>query len=226
MTGGRFRSVVIGATVFSLLLSACEIEFTPDVVPLEIGEAPPGSFTDQVPEAEAQPELAFTSAEAMALCGNDLAWGDGAMGACLAPGGDYYYIWRNPNEIYFVPVNASDPDQLGFLQAVIARTDDVAEMQTGARDAGVELTALGITVIGFPIACVFAPLVGCILDGAGVVVSGLMVANSADDFVQDLNNFYRHSKQAEYYLCSMRGLSDSQCRDLAGMTSGDLEGSE
>ena len=65
------------------------------------------------------------------------------------------------NEVYFVPVNASDPDQLGFLQAVIARTDDVAEMQTGARDAGVELTALGITVIGFPIACVFAPLVGC-----------------------------------------------------------------
>ena len=150
MTGGRFRSVVIGATVFSLLLSACEIEFTSDVVPLEIGEAPPGSFTDQVPEAEAQPELAFTSAEAMALCGNDLAWGDGAMGACLAPGGDYYYIWSNPNEVYFVPVNASDPDQLGFLQAVIARTDDVAEMQTGARDAGVELTALGITVHRIP----------------------------------------------------------------------------
>ena len=130
------------------------------------------------------------------------------------------------NEVYFVPVNASDPDQLGFLQAVIARTDDVAEMQTGARDAGVELTALGITVHRIPHCLRIRTTRGMLLDGAGVVVSGLMVANSADDFVQDLNNFYRHSKQAEYYLCSMRGLSDSQCRDLAGMTSGDLEGSE
>jgi hypothetical protein len=210
--------------VFSLLLSACEIEFTPDVVPLEIGEAPPGSFIDQVPEAEAQPELAFTSAEAMALCGSDLAWGDGAMGACLAPGGDYYYIWTNPNDVYFVPVNASDSDQIGFVQAVIARGDDMAELETGARDAGWEVAGLFITVLGFAPACGLAPPVGCILDGAGILVTGGLVANTGIDFVADLESFQSHSRQAEYYLCSMRGRSDQQCRDDAGMIPSDLEG--
>ena len=224
MTGGRFRSVVIGATVFSLLLSACEIEFTPDVVPLEIGEAPPGSFTDQVPEAEAQPELAFTSAEAMALCGNDLAWGDGAMGACLAPGGDYYYIWSNPNEVYFVPVNASDPDQLGFLQAVIARRDSMSRMQSGAKDAGEEVATLGVEVLGLPAACAFLTIFGCALDVAAILVTGVKVANSGADFAEDFGSFDRHSRQSLYYLCMMRGLSDGQCRSQAGITSGDLEG--
>ena len=226
MTGGRFRRVVIGATVSSLVLAACEVEFTPDVVPLEIGEAPPESFTGQVPEADEQPELAFTSAEAMALCGSDLTWGDGAMGACLAPGGDYYYIWTNPGEVYFVPVDSGDPKQLGFLQAIIARADDMADIRSGARDGRWEVAGLFITVVGFAPACGLAPLVGCILDGAGILVAGGLLVNTGIDLAADLESFQSHSRQAGYYLCSMRGRSDQQCREDAGMISGDLEGSQ
>jgi hypothetical protein len=191
-------------------------------VPLEIGEAPPGGFTDQVPEAEQTEQLQFTSADAMDLCGSDLTWGDETMGACLAPGGDYYYIWTNSNEVYRVPVNSRDANQLGFIQAVIARDDAKGNVQKGLRSGGWKVAGLLVTLLGLAPACVFATLVGCLLDLAGVLVTGGLVADLGNDLSTDILSFQSHSRQADYYLCQMKGVSDSQCRVSSGITPDDL----
>ena len=146
------------------------------------------------------------------------------MGACQAPGGDFYYIWTNPDEVYQIPINPSDPNQLGFVQAIIAREDAIAQMRSGAGDAVWEAVLLGATVAGFPYMCASLPLAGCVIDGIAIIASGGLLLNSGADFREDLDDYERHSRQSEFYLCKMRGLSDSRCRELAGITSGDLEG--
>lgn len=179
----RFLS---GITLSSILLTACEVDFTPDVVPLELETVPgqpfkePMSESEQdlselsteeaVPEGNAEP--AFDSSDAIELCGSDLTWGNETMGACLAPGGNSYYIWKSPTDIYLVPVNPNDPDQLGFLQAVIGRNGAVESMQKEARTGGWSVAALFVTVVGFPFACGFGTVAGCIIDGGAILVAG------------------------------------------------------
>jgi len=156
------------------------IQFTPDVAPL-VTEEPPDSILED--------EVQFTSSDAMQLCGSELLWGDGTMGMCLAPGGNSYYVWTGPSEVMIVPVDATNPNQLGFLQAVIDRSDDMASMVEGARTAGWSVAGLFIKVVGFPFACVFASLVGCIIDGAAVVVTAGLVAEAGRSMLKTRSGF-------------------------------------
>ena len=125
-----------------------------------------------------------------------------------------------------VPVDANDPNQLGFLQAVINRSSDMGRMVGGTRSAGWGVAGLFVTVIGFPFARVFASLVGCVIDGAAVLVTAGVVAEAASSFSDDLNTFETHSAQADYYFCRMQGSSDQSCRDAVGITTEQLGGSD
>lgn len=235
---GLLRRFLSGVILSSILLTSCEIEFTPDVIPLELETVPEQPFKEPMPESEqelselsteeavpegnAKPE--FDSSDAIELCGNDLTWGNKTMGACLAPGGNSYYIWKSPTDIYLVPVNPNDPDQVGFLQAVIGRNGATASMQKGARTGGWSVAALFVTVVGFPFACMFGTVVGCIVDGGAILVAGGLLYDAGSDFIEDWDTFQSHSAQAEYYICKLQGYSDPFCRDSAGITSEQLGG--
>ncbi|HLE05004.1 MAG TPA: hypothetical protein VI729_10400 [Anaerolineales bacterium] len=204
------------APLGSVALAQGPIQFTPDVAPL-VTEEPPDSILED--------EVQFTSSDAMQLCGSELLWGDGTMGMCLAPGGNSYYVWTGPSEVMIVPVDATNPNQLGFLQAVIDRSANEGRMDEAERTAALSFAGLFITVVGFPFACAFATLVGCIIDGAAVLVTAGLLAEAANSYTTDREDFETHSVQAKYHFCRMQGNTDQACRDAAGITPEQLGGS-
>ena len=100
---------------FSLVVTACEVGFTPDVEPLVIDEAGDQPFQDpSIQEAESVDEIddeepepssgfeGFTSADAIAICEEREYFGDENVGMCLAPGGESYYVWVARDTVFAV----------------------------------------------------------------------------------------------------------------------------
>ena len=111
------EKILIGLLILSILisLSGCEVEFTPDVTPLNIEDISPGQPFEEIPGQAS--EFAFpldgtskiypglTSDMAIDLCTEYLSWGDEVFGMCIAPNGEYYFFWSTPGEVNIVQVN-------------------------------------------------------------------------------------------------------------------------
>ena len=102
------RCIVSSILIFALVFvnSGCEINFEPDIEPLDIETLPtdqpftqPITKDDDKQPQELEDEGVFDSKKALELCGEILSWGNEQSGYCLAPGGEFYYVWSNPNDV-------------------------------------------------------------------------------------------------------------------------------
>ena len=89
---------------FMALLAGCEFE--PAIDPLVLPDAPPQAFQSAPEEGaeiiESEQETAgggfiglagFDSTQAIAMCGDQLTWGNESVGMCDVPGSDTFYLW-------------------------------------------------------------------------------------------------------------------------------------
>lgn len=232
MTSRRTRLLRNGISlliVFSVLLAACEVQFEPDIKPLVIEDAPDQPFVDEIapedpaldelpPEEDnrAEPVSEFSSSEALALCGEGLSWGDETMGMCLAPGGDTYFAWTNKGNVIRVVADATDISQAIFQQAARDRASAVSEIKSQGRSVIFEAGGFLIALLAAIPAC--ATIVGCAIDGAALVVTGGLLAESGTSIMSNIDSGESATKRADYSYCRMLGGSDAECRASAGIT--------
>lgn len=221
----------------SLLLTACDIGFTPEVEPLVIEEPGDQPFQEQpIDEAETIHELeeqdvepsqefdGFTSDDAIALCEEREYFGDKDVGMCLAPGGDTYYIWEAPDKVIAIERDNTYVDD--FAAAVVNRANALGDVNRLARDwprlllLFGEVFAIGGTCGG----AIFSALTGAgliftlpLAGGCGYSSFQFFndaegITRDAEDFVNSINDFIRFDADARYNYCRMEGMSDEQCR--------------
>jgi hypothetical protein len=204
-----------------------QITFQPSIVPLELTSVALTAFPATVPPATPIPTArgdaalaaaptAMDSAAALELCGPALAWGDQTLGMCLAPGGSSYLMWTSEDNVTQVMVDPTDPNQLGFQQAASARAAALEEVRTQWRSAIFEGIGFLVASIAFIPAC--ATGVGCAIDGAALIVTGGLLAESGSSIATNTRAFDTATAQATYFSCRTMGGSDSQCRDAAGLS--------
>lgn len=223
------RSTISLLTAFAILLTACEIQFEPDIVPLVIEEVPGQPFANEItpgdsppealPPAEepaAEPLSEFSSSDALALCGTGLSWGDETMGMCLAPGGDTYFAWTNEGNVIRVVADASDISQVIFQQATRDRASAISEIKSQGRSVIFEAGGFLVALLAAVPAC--ATIIGCALDGAALLVTGGLLAESGTSIVDNIDLGESATKRAGYSYCRMLGGSDAECRASAGIT--------
>ena len=214
---------------FSILLAACEVGFTPDIEPLILEEAPDQPFTDQIGSEEpspdglaqesagdAEPVSEYTSADALALCGEDLSWGDESMGTCLAPGGDSYFAWTNEGNVIRVIADVTELSQLIFQQAARDRASALGEIRSQGRSVIFETGGFLVSLVAAGPAC--ATIVGCAIAAAALMVTGGLLAESGFSIVDNFKLGESATKRADYAYCRMTGGSDTKCRASAGIT--------
>ena len=131
------KKILIGLLILSILisLSGCEVEFTPDITPLNIEDISPGQQFEEIPGQES--EFVFpldgnskiypglTSDMAIDLCSEYLLWGDEVFGMCLPPGGMYYFFWTQRDEVLIIELDPQDSNQAGFREAVHDRASNI-----------------------------------------------------------------------------------------------------
>lgn len=211
------------------MVVACDVGFTPDVALLILEEAPDQSFTDefspqevspeeleQEPATDVEPVNKFTPADALAQCGDGLSWGDELMGMCLAPGGDSYFVWTEEGSVIRVNADATDITQGIFQQAARDRASALSEIKAQGRSVIFESAGFLIALIAAVPAC--ATVVGCAVDGAALVTTGGLLADSGTSIVDNLKLGESATKRADYAYCRMTGESDARCRESAGIT--------
>jgi hypothetical protein len=164
----------------------------------------------------------FDSSDALELCGEDLRWGDANTGMCLAPGGAAYYVWTSPDEVAIVYADLTDPRVLGFFQAASGLQAAGVRIDRGLGTASWRVGAFAATFFGLPFACIGGGLVGCVIDGAAVLVTGGLVADLGASLVDDVNVYMSNYRVAHYFFCLLQGGSDAPCRESSGMTEEDL----
>jgi hypothetical protein len=223
------RSALSAFTAFSLLLTACEIQFEPDIEPLVIEEVPDQPFANEIPpgdssleplpleeDAGAEPDSDFSSSDALALCGAGLSWGDETMGMCLAPGGDTYFTWTNDGNVIQVVADATDINQAIFQQAARDRASAISEIKSQGRSVIFEAGGFLVALLAAVPAC--ATVIGCALDGAALLVTGGLLAESGTSIVDNIDLGDSATKRADYSYCRMVGGSDAECRVSAGIS--------
>jgi len=228
------RTNVVGEAVsvliaFSVLSTSCEIQFEPDIEPLILEQAPNQPFAndigsedsslEDVPQGAvdaAELDSEFTSSEALALCGQGLSWGDESMGMCLAPGGDTYFGWTNEDNVIRVVADATDINQGIFQQAVRDRASALSEIKSQGRSVIFEAGGFLISLVAAVPAC--ATIVGCAVDGAALIVTGGLLAESGSSIVDNIDLADSATNRADYSFCRMFGGSDAECRASAGIT--------
>ena len=223
------RSVISALTAFSLMLTACEVQFEPDIEPLVIEELPDQPFANEIAPGDSSPEALlseedtgaeplseFSSSDALALCGAGLSWGDKTMGMCLAPGGDTYLAWTNEGNVIRVVADATDISQAIFQQAARDRASAISEIKSQGRSVIFEAGGFLVALLAAVPAC--ATIIGCALVGAALLVTGGLLAGSGTSIVDNIDSGESATKQADYSYCRMVGGSDTDCRVSAGIT--------
>lgn len=221
----------------SLLLTACDVKFAPDVKPLVIEEAGDQPFQDSsIDESESiegteendiKPIIGFggiSSTDAIALCNEREFYGDNNVGSCLAPGGESYFVWTSPDNV--IEVARDSPFYREFLAASQNRANELGDIESLARDWPKlallfgEFVAAGGTCAG---------TAAGILSGVGIWLAlglggacaystfhffddAVNITKDAEELVNSINDFGRFSADAEYNYCRMEGFSDGQCR--------------
>jgi len=220
--------------LFSIVAAACEVQFEPDIDPLVLDSAGDQPFLDelnaqtesiQAPLEETLVEedsfSEFSSSDAIALCGTGLSWGDETLGMCLAPGGDSYFVWTSEGNVIRVTADPNDVNQAIFLQAAKDRVSAVEEIDRQKRSLLFEGMVFGVSFVGLIPACF--TIVVCAIDGAVVLGSGGLLAESGNSIVTSIRSGESATQSADYSYCRMTGGTDEDCRASAGITD-ELEG--
>jgi hypothetical protein len=211
------RNAVSAFIIFSVMLTACEVQFEPDVEPLIIGPTPDQQIPSEIgTEGGAEPVPGLTSSDALDLCGESLSWGDQSLGMCLAPGGDTYFAWINEDNVIRVVADASNLSQYIFQQAAQDRASSIADIESQGRSVIYEAGGFLIALVAAVPAC--ATIVGCAIDGAALLVTGGLLAESGSSIVDSIDLGNAATKKANYSYCTMIGGSDVDCRKSAGIT--------
>ena len=223
------RDAICVLIAFSVLSTACEVHFESDIEPLIIEEAPDQPFASEIGSADSSLEefpqevvggaeltSELTSSDALALCGAGLSWGDESIGMCLAPGGDAYFAWTSEGTVIRVMADATDINQSIFQQAVRDRASALDEIKTQGRSVIYEAGGFLIALAAAVPAC--ATIFGCAVDGAALMVTGGLLAESGSLIVDNIELGESATKQADYSYCRMIGGSDAECRASAGIT--------
>ncbi len=232
--GSRFQKTVSMLALFTLVATACDVVFEPDIEPLIIEsagdqpfsndfDAPADSVDAPIEETPLEEDSfsEFISSDAMALCGTELSWGDKIVEICLAPGGDTYFVWTNDDNVIRVTADPTDVNQAIFLQAAKDRVSAVEEIDSQKRSLLLEGLVFGVSFVGLIPAC--ATIVGCAIDAAVVIASGGLLAESGNSIVTSIQSGESATKSADYSYCRMTGGTDEDCRASAGITD-ELEG--
>lgn len=228
------RNSVSFLILFSIVLTACDVAFTPDIEPLVIEE--PGDqlfIEDGIVKDTSTEELSqgsvndddtvseFISTDAIALCGGGLSWGDETLGMCLAPGGDTYFIWTDEGDVKRVFADTADNNQAIFRQAVEDRSSALNAIEDQSRSMLFEAGGLFLEVVALAPAC--TTIVLCVADIAAVMLTGSLLAESGSSIIDDIELTESATKRADYGYCRMMGGNDDQCRTSAGI-SNELDG--
>jgi hypothetical protein len=218
----------------ALLLAGCKFES--DISPLELATAPPqpfGAFSpdeqevDELEQTPSPPSRSFgdiTSADAIARCeGRELA-GDEEIGACLAPGGDAYYVWISPDDVRLVDRNNSYLVSFRFsaLNRHVSQ-ETVAEKLRQLPKLGLVLfdtlgagVTCGGTIVtaatggGIPASAVLGG--GCAYLLYRFSIDSVGISFDAQAFSEAIVSSWQHESDAEYNFCRMEGGSDADCR--------------
>lgn len=232
----HFRAVVGLSVSVSVLLAACEVSFEPDVVPLVIEEAPRAAFenggidTDSASELESQVPGdpagfgVLDSSDAIAVCGEIELVGDSQTGSCLAPGGEAYYVWIDPDSVLLV--SRDDEHLIAFREAAGKHTSSLTEVDElvgkwpelilfGGEILAAGLTcggavAAGATGVGLIVSALLAS--GCVGSLAAFGYTGVTITQDAQSLVESVDDVNRYATDAVYNHCRMEGKSDADCR--------------
>lgn len=213
--------------IFLFNLNACgEIDYTPSVVPLELGTIDPNQ---QIPESPVllpalnsiEPMTGLNSEQAIGICTEGLSWGDAAAGGCLQPGGLRYYIWIEPDKVIEIELNTSDPNQSGFLAAADQRAASIEDFHDDVRLAIIGVFAFGFEIPLALLAC--TTIWGCALGGGALALTGYGISEVGDSIIEDIASFEIASIRMEYYYCRIQGNSDNACREALDMNVSELE---
>lgn len=157
MRWGASRSAISASLVLSLLLSACDIQFTPDIVPLELATLPPQGFQPGViggtpgpspvplaptPSPHPPTPVPFQGADDLD-CEGPIG-GDNHFGYCSIPNSDLYYVWGEcsvpcpEGEYPGIEIRAVEDSSAyrDFVDAVNMRTTVLVEKRDSRRWAG------------------------------------------------------------------------------------------
>ena len=226
------------AFLAAIFLGGCD--FQGHLVPLELPTAPPQPFQGSVPEEELEikpaeqaperPSRTFgdiTSEAAIEICQGHEFFGDEDVGTCLAPGGEGYYVWIDPDLV--ILVDRADPYLQSFQIASLSREIEQAGwretlsnwpnipillFETGA--AGVSCGAtIGSLLSG--VAAPTSPLWGggCVASLVALGATGYSVSVDAEAGAKAIIEFQQRDSDARYNYCRMEGGSDEQCREQA-----------
>ena len=227
MTNSVIHKTFAGLLIISFLLSlsACKVQFEPDIQPSGLGTVAPEQPFEEITETEGYFQLplegqtalvpGISSKMAIEICSTVLTWGDELMGMCEAPGGEHYLFWVDPREVFVVHINTLDKNQVNFREAVVAFESSAESIRSTLDDLRIELPLFLITFFGLPVAC--STGFGCILDGAAALGTGLLTANSGDAIIDDVKSGTTAWKNARFNACLMHGGDDLACRKESGI---------
>jgi len=219
----RSSRLIFSSLVFLVLLALLAgCGFEPDIDPLILPDAPPQAFqsdledggeivgTDQEAAGGGVIGLAgFNSAQAIAQCGEQLAWGDEEVGICDVPESDTFYVWTSPDEV--LEVGAGNPYLLNFQLASEARISAAEGFKENGIEVGIGLAGFTIELFLLGPACATGVL--CALDAAALTFTGAAIANSADSGVKNYKKFIDSTQNAEFYSCLIQGTHENICRN-------------
>ena len=229
--GFRIVAGTVIGVLLSVSLSACEFQFESQITPLVLATAPPqylpgavGASTSEqptLPAATVTPSRGFgvfNSSQAIELCARLEMVGNERVGSCLAPAGETYYVWIEPDNVLEVARNDEYLDE--FREAATKRVEALGVLADEWYGGWWDLPVLGISTFGLTL-CVAgaAPgpqqiplLAGCGLDIAAWLGTGIKLANDANNTANAVIEWYDRSMDAGYNYCRMEGGSDADCR--------------
>ena len=150
--------------------------------------------------------------------------GDENVGACLAPGGDAYYVWITRDDVRLV--DRSNPFLGSFRFSSLNRSinlETVSEKRKEWPKVGLVL----LDTLGVGVAC--GGTIGSALTGGGIPVSVILgggcvymayrfsvdsvgISHYAETGVNAFIAFRQHELDATYEFCRMEGRSDADCK--------------
>jgi hypothetical protein len=140
------------------------------------------------------------------------------MGMCVAPGGETYYVWIEPDQVVEVGMN-TDPEN-PWQEAFQTDVEQVTNERAAIAIAQVEVFGSGIGFFMSLAAVVplCASLAGCFISPLGVTGTLALLLASHDSLMSHVESLDDRSRSAVYSYCMMLGNEDGYCDSVAGIT--------
>lgn len=223
--------------LLSVGLSACAFDFKAQITPLVLATAPSQYVPGAVEPATAEPPTQaavtvtpsrgfgeFSSAQAIELCQGNEFFGDEYVGTCLAPGGEGYYVWIDPERV--ILVDRANPYLQSFQIAALSRELEQATYRAVRRkwpilvvtlfEVGTAGVSCGATIVSL-LSGVAAPSTpfwggGCVASLAAFGATAYSISDDAETGAKAYVGFQQRDSDARYNYCRIEGGSDEQCR--------------